>query len=277
MKRIMTMQDLSCLGRCSLTEAIPVLSAMELETVVLPTALLSSHTAFPDVFAESLLQPAEEVIHCWQENHITFDAIYIGYLGSNSAIRLAEQVIDTFGIGIPVLIDPAFGDQGHLYRGINEDYPARLRSILGKAAIICPNLTEACFLTETPYFETYNEQQYRQLLEKLCTICSTAVLTGIDTGNNNISTVLQTNEGGFQLCSVQKEPASFHGTGDLWAAAFFGAFLHDLPVADAMNLANRFVKEAIHISLQDHCDPLFGTEFEKALPLLIQLLHERKH
>ena len=98
------------------------------------------------------------------------------------------------------------------------------------------------------------------------------ILTGIDTGSGEIATLLSSADGGYEKRAVAKEPASFHGTGDLWASAFIGACMRGLPAMDAMNLASRFVKEAIHITLLDHGEPLFGTEFEKALPLLINAL-----
>ncbi len=277
MKRILTMQDLSCAGRCSLTEAIPVLSAMELETAVLPTAVLSSHTAFEHVSVTSLLESDRNIIQSWKENGITFDGIYIGYLGSVEAIGVAELVIDTFGNDIPILIDPVFGDHGKLYRGIDSDFPNKLRNLLFNATMICPNVTEACFLTDTSCDEILNTQQYEVLLTRLSTICpGTVIMTGIETGDNEIATMLYTKETGIQKCSVKKEQASFHGTGDLWASVFIGACMHAIPMADAMDLSGRFVKEAIHITLADQGDPLFGTEFEKALPFLVQNLKERK-
>ncbi|HCW55184.1 MAG TPA: hypothetical protein DGT58_01570 [Erysipelotrichaceae bacterium] len=273
MKRILTMQDLSCAGRCSLTEALPVLSAMGLEAAVLPTAVLSSHTAFKNVYGTDLLDMDREILHSWKENGITFDAIYIGYLGSTAAVNVAQEVIVAFGNKIPILIDPAFGDHGRLYRGIDEDFPKLLCTILTKATIICPNLTEACFLTGTPYREDFSDPQYQQLLKKLASICDgTVILTGIDTGNGEIATLLSSGDGGYEKCAIAKEPASFHGTGDLWASAFIGACMRGMPAMDAMNLASRFVKEAIHITLLDHGEPLFGTEFERALSLLINAL-----
>ena len=151
MKRIVTMQDISCVGKCSLTAALPVLSAMGLETAVLPTAVLSSHTMFKHVSFCDLTDQIPAILHAWNEEHFTFSAIYTGYLGSAKQISYAMDLFDQFGKDALILVDPCMADHGKLYRGFSMDFVQQMKQLCRKASIICPNLTEACILTGTPY------------------------------------------------------------------------------------------------------------------------------
>ena len=153
MKRIVTMQDLSCIGKCSLTVALPVLSAMGLECAVLPTAVLSAHTAFEGFRYEPLsLTP---VADHWQQLGLQFDMIYTGYLGGRAQV---DQALDFF-TRFPAmrLVDPVMADHGALYAGLEPDFPAVLRTLCAQADLITPNITEACLLTGLEYRETHDD------------------------------------------------------------------------------------------------------------------------
>lgn len=175
MKRIVTMQDLSCIGKCSLTVALPVLSAMGLECVVLPTAVLSAHTAFEGFRYEPLsLTP---VADHWQQLGLQFDMIYTGYLGGRAQV---DQALDFF-TRFPAmrLVDPVMADHGALYAGLEPDFPAVLRTLCAQADLITPNITEACLLTGLEYRETHDDSYIRTLLERLLALgARTAILTG---------------------------------------------------------------------------------------------------
>ena len=163
MKRIVTMQDLSCIGKCSLTVALPVLSAMGLECAVLPTAVLSAHTAFEGFRYEPLsLTP---VADHWQQLGLQFDMIYTGYLGGRAQV---DQALDFF-TRFPAmrLVDPVMADHGALYAGLEPDFPAVLRTLCAQADLITPNITEACLLTGLEYRETHDDSYIRTLLERL--------------------------------------------------------------------------------------------------------------
>lgn len=199
MKRIVTMQDLSCIGKCSLTVALPVLSAMGLECAVLPTAVLSAHTAFEGFRYEPLsLTP---VADHWQQLGLQFDMIYTGYLGGRAQV---DQALDFF-TRFPAmrLVDPVMADHGALYAGLEPDFPAVLRTLCAQADLITPNITEACLLTGLEYRETHDDSYIRTLLERLLALgARTAILTGVRTEPDRVGVACMDAAGAVSQCSA---------------------------------------------------------------------------
>ena len=184
MKRILTMQDLSCVGQCSLTVALPILSAYGVETCVLPTAVLSNHTMFNGWSYLDLTDKIPEIYEYWRKNNFKFDAFLLGYLGKSALMDLAERAFDDFSAdGAKIIIDPVFGDNGKLYGGFDLNYVAAMRKLLRRADIILPNVTEACFLTDTPYPENYDEDFVLKLKNKLKELTDAEIIiTGVEFG-----------------------------------------------------------------------------------------------
>ena len=183
MKRIVSIQDISCLGKCSLTVALPIISAMGVETCVVPTAVLSTHTGgFSGFTFHDLTQEVAPIAAHWKKEGITFDAIYTGYLGSFEQIQLVSDFFDQFG-GENTLIyaDPAMADNGVLYTGFTPEFAKEMGKLCGKADVIVPNLTEAAFMLGEEYVgENYDEDYIKGLLQRLTGLgCKTAVLTGV--------------------------------------------------------------------------------------------------
>ena len=169
MKRILTIQDISCFGKCSITIALPVLSAMGIETAVLPTALLSTHTMFPDYIKMDLTDMILSFAKQWKDNGAAFDAIYTGYLGTVEDIELVMNVIDLFRDEDTLLfVDPVFGDHGRAYAGISEDYAAHCSELCRAADYAVPNITEACLMTGMEYKEKYDESYITELAQRVC-------------------------------------------------------------------------------------------------------------
>ena len=153
MKRVVSIQDISCLGKCSLTVALPIISAMGVETCVVPTAVLSTHTGgFSGFTFHDLTQEVAPIADHWAKEGISFDAIYTGYLGSFEQIHLVSQFFDRFG-GQDTLIyvDPAMADNGVLYTGFTPEFAKEMGKLCGKADVIVPNLTEASFMLGVDY------------------------------------------------------------------------------------------------------------------------------
>jgi len=168
MKRILTIQDISCLGKCSLTVALPIISAMGIETTILPTAVLSTHTMFPDFTVKDLTDQLIPITEHWKSQNIKFDAIYTGYLGSAEEIEIAKKIFKDFGgDDTLIFIDPVMADNGKLYPAFDMEYAKLNASLCGEADIIVPNLTEACFMTDTKYKEDYDREYIEELLGKL--------------------------------------------------------------------------------------------------------------
>ena len=168
LKRVVSIQDISCLGKCSLTVALPVISAMGHETCIIPTAVLSAHTAFSDFTFRDLTQDITPIFNHWKKENFHFDAIYTGYLGSFEQIDLMKQFFDDFkSPETLIFVDPAMADNGILYKGFTPDFAKHMGTLCAKADMIVPNLTEASFMLGIPYKTDYKENDVKDILKKL--------------------------------------------------------------------------------------------------------------
>lgn len=220
MQRIVTIQDISCVGKCSLTVALPIISAMGVETAIIPTAVLSTHTMFQNYTFHDLTDEIAPIARHWQQEQIDFAAIYTGYLGSKRQVQLISDFFDQFKSEDNfIFVDPVMADNGKLYPLFDLDFAAQMAKLCAKADIIVPNLTEACFLTGTEYREHYDEQYIETLLDKLAALGTkrAVVLTGValEPGKTGVA--------GRDLVSGEKIryvhdriPVSYHGTGDIF-------------------------------------------------------------
>ena len=271
-KRALVIQDISCVGQCSMTVALPILSACGQETCILPTALLSTHTGgFGKPAVIHFDNALDELWHHWQENDITFDAILVGYLGSLEAVRTAGQIMDQMlapdGVSI---VDPAIADHGRLYSGLTREYAREMENLCRRADIILPNVTEAAMFAGREYREKLTQGYISELLDVLDHPC--VILTG--TGYEAAETGVTVREGTVQtLYTHPKIGQSYHGTGDMFAACFTGALLSGKTKPEAVKLAADFVCKAIEKTVESPAH-WYGVKFEKALPDLIRWLQE---
>ena len=264
MKKVLSVQDLSCVGKCSLSVALPVLSAMGHSCSVLPTAVLSTHTAFPKPQVRSLTEDIVPICDHWKTIGAEFDAITIGYLSDPAQAAAATYLLDNFPAF--TVVDPAMGDHGKLYSGLTADHVCAVKALCARANVLLPNITEACLLTGIDYREQGDLAYYRQLLEALGQFgADTVILTGISplpetTGFMGIDHALG------EFCRlVPRQPKKCHGTGDLFAAVFTGWCLRGKTVSQAAELAAEFTEQVI--SATPSASP-FGIAFEPLLPLL---------
>lgn len=285
MKRVLTVQDISCIGKCSLSVALPLISAMGIETCVLPTAVLSTHTAFKDFVFKDLTDQITPFTEHWKKEKIHFDAIYTGYLGSFEQLELMHKLIEDFGGQDTItIVDPCMADNGKFYTGFNQDFAKAMAKLCSKAQVIVPNLTEACFLLDMPYIESgYNEKYINELLRRLSTLgAQKVILKGIQFGRDQATMKgvdkkigiaaydSQTDETSFYF--HKKMPANFHGTGDIFASVLTGALVRGLPLKNACSLAADFVAESIKDTLYHEDYNWYGVDFESAIPYLINRL-----
>lgn len=271
-KRILTIQDISCVGQCSMTVALPILSACGHETCILPTALLSTHTGgFGKPSVIHMEQRLEDFWKHWKENDITFDAILVGYLGSISAIEMTERILEQMlapeGISI---VDPAMGDHGRLYSGFDKAYACAMEGLCRKADIILPNVTEAAMFSGFPYCEQLTENYVRELLQALDH--PNVILTGVGYREGETGAAVFCN-GSISHYHHPKIDRNFHGTGDMFAASFTGALLQGKTMADSIKIAGDFVCKAIENTVASPAH-WYGVKFETALPDLIRSLQE---
>ena len=271
-KRILTVQDISCVGQCSVTVALPILSACGHETCILPTALLSTHTGgFGKPAVVHFDGSLDEMWRHWQENGITFDAILVGYLGSVEAVHTAAKIMNEMlapgGISI---VDPAMADHGKRYSGLSEAYAREMEALCCRADIILPNVTEACMFAELPYREELTEEYVDQLLTALNHPC--VILTGTGYRENETGVTVREGEKTY-LYTHPKVGKNCHGTGDMFAACFTGALMHGKTKEEAVRIAADFVCSAIQKTV-DAPVHWYGVKFEQALPGLIRMLEE---
>lgn len=270
--RILTIQDISCVGQCSLTVALPILSVCGLETCVLPSAVLSTHTAFSGFTFRDLTDDIPGIAAAWHRANITFDAFYTGYLGSARQIELVQDIMCTTGVpGAKKIIDPAMADDGKLYAGFDAAFAEHMKRLCACADVLLPNLTEACLLTGTPYRENFSSAEVQQLLDRLGALgADTVVLTGVG-GAAVQSGVSVWHQGVTQRYVHPRIPGHYHGTGDAFASAFTGALLRGASAMDAAALAADFTVASIRAT-QDDPAHWYGVKFERALPLLLERL-----
>lgn len=266
-RRILTIQDISCIGQCSMTVALPILSACGHEVCILPSALLSTHTGgFGVPVVCKFGTQLDEMWQHWKQQGITFDAIYTGYLGSEKAIATASQIMDhMLAPNGKTIVDPAMADHGKLYRGFDSTYADAMKQLCLRADVMIPNITEAAMMTGMPFLEEYGPDYIQELLTKLGG--NDVVLTGVSFEHGKTGAAVRT----MQQTSFyfhDRYDRSFHGTGDIFASAFTGALMQDRSITDAVRISADFTCKAIRNTIQNPAH-WYGVKFETALGSLI--------
>ncbi len=275
MKKVLTIQDISCFGKCSITVALPVLSAMGIETAILPTAVLSTHTLFRGFTVKDLSDQLIPITDHWLTQNIHFNAIYTGYLGNAEEIETAGRIFDEFkSDDTLIFIDPVMGDNGKLYPAFDMEYARLNAEFCSKADIIVPNITEACFMTGSEYKESYDEAYILALLDKLAKLgAGTVVLTGVSLSEGKTGVYgLDTKTGKTFIYQNDRVNASYHGTGDLFSSASLGAIMRGMSLPDAFRIAADYTARTIEVTLKNPENPWYGVDFEETIPDLIKML-----
>lgn len=268
-KTVCAMHDLSSVGRSALTAIIPTLSAMGAQTIPAPTAVLSAHTAFPHPVTVDLTDYLRRCASYWSEMHIHFDCIYTGYMSSPEQEQIARQLMDDHPDAYR-LVDPVLGDDGEMYRGLPIAMVPAMRSLCRGADLITPNLTEAALLTGTPCADRpLTERALTELLQRLRDLGpKIALITGVRLENRAVNAWMD-EAGALHTCEYQRIPASFPGTGDLFAAVLAGAAIRGDALASAVRLASDFVSRAMRFTMECQTPPNLGVQLEKTLDMLI--------
>lgn len=275
MKRIVTVQDISCLGKCSLTVALPIISAMGVEAAIVPTAVLSTHTMFSGFTFHDLSDEILPIADHWQKENLKFDAVYTGYLGSREQIAIVEEFFDRFKTEENlIIIDPVMADNGKLYPAFDMAFAARMAELCGKADIILPNITEASFMTGMEYKEVYDEKYIKEMLHKLAALgAKKVVLTGVGFEEGMTGVMgYDTEKDEFFHYSNKKLPKSYHGTGDVFASTFTGAVMNGFDWKEALKLAADYTAECIRVTMEDPDGCWYGVNFEKTIPMLVEMI-----
>lgn len=273
--KILTIQDISCVGQCSLTVALPVISACGVETCVLPSAVLSTHTGgFSGFTFRDLTEDMPSICAHWQKENIKFDAIYTGYLGSSKQIDYVKEIIRaTAKEKSLTVVDPAMADHGKLYVGFDAAFVEAMKGLCADADYLLPNITEACFLTDTEYKTEYDKAYIDLLIERLMALgCKNVILTGISYVKGKTGVVVYENDA-YAYYEHEMLPNSCHGTGDIYASAFVGALVRGKSAYDAARIAADYTVECIRETAKEE-NHWYGAKFEPVLGKLIQALEK---
>ncbi len=274
MKRVLTIQDISCLGKCSLTIALPVISALGSEAVILPTAVLSTHTMFRNFTCKDLSDQIEPIANHWKSEGVTFDAIYTGYLGTIGQIDQVKELFRSFREkGTTIIVDPVMADNGKLYPAFDMDYVRKNAELCAEADIIMPNITEAALMTGMEYREEYDEDYIRELLARLNELgAGISVLTGISLEKGKTGIMgYERKSGDYYVYQNRRIDAAYHGTGDLFSSTCVGEILRGRDWRDAMRIAADYTAHTIEVTLRNPEKPWYGVDFETTLPDLLTM------
>lgn len=273
-KRVVTIQDISCFGKCSLTVALPLLSAMGVECAVIPTAVLSTHTGgFTGWTFRDLSADIEPICHHWQKEGLTFDGVYTGYLASPEQAASIESFVDMFHPPM-IFVDPAMADNGKLYPGLPESLVPAMRHLVSIADIAVPNITEASLLTGIPYQAplTYDRAYIEKQLHALCGLgVKKAAITGVRTEGSDREGICLLDGATGKLVEYDTVhlPVSCHGTGDVYASVLFGCLTRGMSDYDSIRIAADTTVCAIRATIDDP-DHWYGVRFEDAIPTLLR-------
>lgn len=276
-KRVAAIHDISCVGRCSLTVALPILSAAGFDTSVLPTAVLSTHTGgFENFTYRDLTDDIRPISDHWQSLNLEFDALYSGFLGSFEQIDLVAHLFDTFQSEKNLtLVDPVMADHGELYSIYTPEMAKGMTTLCAKADIIVPNLTEAAFLLDEPYVgEDYDQNYVEELLVKLSQLGSKkVVVTGISFDPSQLGAATYDTETRiFDYAFNDRVSDYFHGTGDIFGSTLLSGQLNDFNLKESTQIAVDYTRECILKTVELGQEKRYGVCFERAIPYLIKRL-----
>lgn len=273
--RILTIQDISCFGKCSLTVALPVISAMGVETVIMPTAVLSTHTGgFSGFTFRDLTSDMTAISEHWKSINLKFNSIYTGYLGSFEQLEIVGNIFDDFGKDSLKFIDPVMGDNGKLYTGFTPEFAKEMSKLCAKSDIIVPNMTEAAYMLDIPYLPApYDEEYIKTVLIKLTELgCHISALTGVVTSDGKHG-VMAYDSKTKKFSSYFREniDVKFHGTGDIFASTMCGSMTLGRGLELSIQTAVDYTFECIKKSIGDD-EHKYGVRFEECIPYLTDYL-----
>lgn len=268
-KRLVTIQDLSCFGKCSITAALPVISALGTEAVVLPTAVLSTHTGeFENYTFHPLYSEFGKITSHWESLGITFDAIYIGYIGSEELIDAVNIFLDKFSEGAVIFLDPAMADNGKFYSGLDDCYAKKLRDLCKRADIISPNMTEAMILSGKNPADYKSVSDISEIARNLSLLSDNVIITGVHSKNSIRTVGYSKSTDSFCIADKPLRDGVFYGSGDLFSSAFIGMYVNGIPFDEAVKNASEFVNDCIVRTMDEHDKYWYGLKFEQSLGML---------
>ena len=273
--KILTIQDISCFGQCSITVALPIISAFGIETAILPSAVLSTHTSgFTDFTVRDLTEDLPEIRKHWEKEGISFDAIYTGFIASAEQLDYIKDIIDSRlnSEGL-VFVDPAMADHGEFYNGFDQEFADKMGELCKLGDFILPNTTEACYLLHKPWKEEFTKEEMLEMANELAEFTKRYVILKGDTHKENElgMIVLDKKESTCEFVYNDKIDYVSHGTGDVFASTFVGSTMVGKSPTEAAKVAGEFTRKAIEKTVGDE-NHKYGVKFEQVIPELYDLL-----
>ncbi len=273
-KRVLAIHDISCVGKCSLTVALPIISAAGVECSGMPTAVLSTHTGgFTGFTYRDLTEDLVPIEEHWKTLGIAFDGIYTGFLGSFEQIDIVSKIFDEMGKGSVIFVDPVMADNGELYRIFPANFPQGMRRLCAKADLILPNITEAVLMLGEDYRDgPYTREYIEGLLRRLSAIGpAKVVLTGVFFEEGRIGAAAYDAEKDETSYSFsERVPGYYHGTGDIFSSVVVSCVMNGLPLSEAAAIAVDFTYRSIVRTYEAGTDVRFGVNFEAGIPKLLR-------
>ena len=273
--KILTIQDISCYGQCSITVALPIISAFGIETAVIPSAILSTHTAgFTDYTVRDLTEDLPGILKHWEKEEIFFDAIYTGFIGSieqfDYIIDIIESRLKPDGL---VFVDPAMADHGEFYNGFDQDFADKMGELCKIGDYVLPNTTEACYLLHKPWKEEFTKEEMLEMANELSNFTKKHIILKGDTHKEGKlgMIVLDKDESSSEFVYNDKIDHVSHGTGDVFASSFVGSTLNGKTPAEAAKIAGEFTKKALEETIDDPTHT-YGVKFERVIKYIPELL-----
>ena len=263
--KILTVQDISCYGQCSTTVALPVLSCYGHETVILPSAILSTHTGgFTGFTVLDLTEEMPKIMKHWEKENIKFDALYTGYIGDarqfDYILDIKNKMMNDKGL---FFVDPAMADHGKMYYGLGDTIVDGMRRMCMQADYILPNITEACFLTGVEYKEKQDDKFINELLDKLFKLgAKNVILTGVEE-DDELGAIAYDGKEKVKVMKKRQYP-SYHGTGDIFSSVIIGNILNGKSLYETLDDATSFIVEAIKETKEDK-EHNYGVKYEQVL------------
>lgn len=273
--KILTIQDISCFGQCSITVALPVISAFGIETAILPSAVLSTHTSgFTGYTVRDLTEDLPAIQKHWESEGIEFDAIYTGFIASIEQLDYIKDIIDSRlkSEGL-VFVDPAMADHGEFYNGFDQEFADKMGELCKLGDYILPNTTEACYILHKPWKENFSKEEMLDMAKELSEFTRRyVILKGYENEDNELGMIiLDKKESTIEIVYNDKIDYVSHGTGDVFASAFVGSTMVGKVPTSAAKIAGEFTKKSIEKTVGDETHK-YGVKFEQVILDLNELL-----
>lgn len=265
---IAIVNDISGFGRCSVTVALPILSAMKIQCGIVPTAILSNHTEYPDYSIVDFTPYMEEYLKQWKNQQFSFDGIYTGFLASEKQLAIITEMLEQFSFQNRI-IDPVMGDHGIIYNSYTKKMCQDMKQLVAHSTLTTPNVTELCILTDNSYHENITEQDILNMCKTLAKNgARQIVVTGIEK-EDQIGNAIYEN-GHFEILYEQKVLPLRPGTGDVFASILAGGSLHNIPLKDSVITASKFICTCLTTSAHLNIPVNDGVCFEEHLEVLLK-------